>query len=149
MGKEYGQTYVSALPGVGRHKRPLPLFFRRSKTTHSALIAMKTIDRPARFLIDNGLLFEVNRQVLHPLGLQLELTVAADGRRAGLELVDNRDSEAPIYFGPDQWAAGRSKYEEYMETAGRRNMQKRRRVGMVIQTGPNVPPLLTQDDGDG
>ena len=109
---------------------------------------MKNIDRPAQFLIDNGILFEMNRQVLHPLGLQLELTVATDGERAGLALVDNRDSEAPIYFGSDDWALGRTKYEEYMEAVGRWNMQKRRRLGMVIQTGPNVPPL-PQRDGDG
>lgn len=107
---------------------------------------MKNIDRPASFLIDHGILFEVNRQVLHPLGLQLELAVDEDGEHATIALLDNRDSEAPIYFGPEAWDLGRSKYEAYMEDAGRRNMQKRRRMGMVIQTGPNVPPVLQGGD---
>lgn len=97
-----------------------------------------TIDNPVQFLIDNGLLFEINRQVLHPLGLELHLRLNDENRLVGIDLLDNRPSPEPIYFSPEAFEEGRQKYERYMAEAGRRNMQKRRQIGMVIQTGPNV-----------
>lgn len=101
-----------------------------------------TIDKPAAFLAENGILFEINRQVLHPLGLELHLRFDETGDFAGLELEDNRAAADPIFFSPADFEAGRSKYEAYMEAAGRRNVQKRRRMGMVIQTGSNVRPHM-------
>lgn len=100
---------------------------------------MKQITDPVEFLIDNGILFEINRQILHPLGMQLEISLDSDGRVENVDLMDNRDSEAPIYFSSEEYERGRQKYQAYMESAGRRNIQKRRRMGLVIQTGPNLP----------
>lgn len=97
------------------------------------------VDRPARFLVDNGILFELNRQVLHPLGLELHLDLDDDGELASIELLDNRPSPEPIYFSPEAFEEGRQKYERYLAEAGRRNMQKRRQLGVLIQTGPNLP----------
>lgn len=99
---------------------------------------MKTIDHPARFLKENGILFEMNRQVLHPLGMELHLEVEDDGTLAVMELLDNRDSEAPISFTGEAYDAGRAAYEAYMDDQGRLNIKKRRRLGRVIQTGPNA-----------
>lgn len=106
---------------------------------------MKRIENPVRFLMDNGILFEVNRQVLHPLGLQLDIEVDEEGRVTSLELLDNRDSPEPIFFNADQFEEGRAKYEKYMQDQGKRNVQKRRQLGMVIQTGPNLPHHLHED----
>lgn len=97
------------------------------------------IEQPARFLVDNGILFEINRQVLHPLGLELHLQVQEDGTMCELVLEDNRRIPQPMYFTHDEFEEGRAKYEEYMREEGRRNIQKRRKIGMVIQTGPNLP----------
>lgn len=105
-----------------------------------------TIDRPADFMEENGLLFEINRQVLHPLGLQLHLTRSEDGARARLELVDNRASPEPIFFSAADFEEGRSRYERYMAEEGRRNIQKRRQIGMVVQTGPNLPHHIHDED---
>ena len=96
------------------------------------------IERPAAFLVDNGILFEINRQVLHPLGLELDLE-AGDGGTVELVMEDNRDAPDPIYFTKEEFEEGREKYEAYMQEHGRRNIQKRRQIGMVIQTGPNLP----------
>jgi hypothetical protein len=97
------------------------------------------IENPVQFLRDNGILFEINRQVLHPLGLELHFTLNDEGRLTAIDLHDNRESLHPISFTPEAFQAGRSDYEVYLNEHGRRNMQKRRQVGMVIQTGPNVP----------
>ena len=98
----------------------------------------KRIEMPADFLVDNGILFEMNRQVLHPLGLQLEIEAGADGEMCSLTIIDNRAVPTPIYFGSEEFESGRERYEAYMAEHGRRNMQKRRQIGMVIQTGPNT-----------
>jgi hypothetical protein len=97
------------------------------------------IDKPAHFLKDQGILFEINRQVLHPLGLELALTCDDDGELVRLEILDNRSVEGPIFFPADAFEEGRQKFEQYMDEHGRRNIQKRRQMGMVIQTGPNLP----------
>ncbi len=102
-------------------------------------MSLPKIENPVQFLNDNGVLFEINRQVLHPLGLELHFTLDEDGRLTSIDLLDNRESLLPISFSPEAFQAGRSDYEAYLNEHGRRNMQKRRKVGMVIQTGPNVP----------
>ena len=107
-------------------------------------MSLPKIENPAAFLRDNGVLFEINRQVLHPLGLELHFKVDEDGRLASIDLLDNRESLHPISFTPEAFQAGRAGYQEYLNERGRGNMQKRRKVGMVIQTGPNVP--RTQHD---
>ena len=100
---------------------------------------MPTIENPVQFLRDNGLLFELNRQVLHPLGMELDIRLDEDGKITGIDLVDNRDNPQPLSFGPAEFTAGREKYNAYLDERGRRNIQKRRQMGMVIQTGPQNP----------
>ena len=107
---------------------------------------LPTVDKPAVFLDENGILFEINRQVLHPLGLELHLTCGEDGELARLEILDNRNRPGPIFFPPEAFEEGREKYERYMAEHGKRNIQKRRQIGMVIQTGPNLPHHI--HDGD-
>jgi hypothetical protein len=100
---------------------------------------MKKIEHCARFLEENGILFELNRQILHPLGMELRFRVDEDGDLESLELLDNRDEPTPIYFTAQEFDEGRAKYEKYLRDHGRLNMQKRRRMGVVTQTGPNMP----------
>lgn len=100
---------------------------------------MKKIDRPARFLAENGILFELNRQILHPLGMELRFRMDETGNLQALELLDNRGEATPIYFPAEEFDEGRAKYEKYLHEHGRRNMQKRRQMGVVTQTGPNMP----------
>ena len=111
-------------------------------------MSLPTIENPVEFLIDNGILFEMNRQVLHPLGLELHFRLDDDGRITAIDLLDNRGGDQPISFAPEAFAAGRGRYEAYLAEHGRRNMQKRRKVGMVIQTGPIAPRAFEPGDGD-
>ncbi|MEJ2539246.1 MAG: hypothetical protein P8188_04645 [Gemmatimonadota bacterium] len=106
------------------------------------------IENPVEFLKDHGILFEINRQVLHPLGLELHFHLDDDGRITGIDLEDNRGIPQPICFTPEAFHEGRSKYEEYLTSHGRRNIQKRRQIGMVIQTGPNVPRVVHEEGQD-
>ena len=107
------------------------------------------IENPVEFLRENGILFEINRQVLHPLGLELDFVQDDEGGITGIELEDNRDQPDPIGFPPEAFNEGRDRYEDYLAARGRDNIQKRRRLGMVIQTGPTVPRVLEPADEDG
>jgi len=107
------------------------------------------IEHPASFLEENGILFEMNRQVLHPLGFELRFQLGDDGGLRGIELVDNRASAQPIFFSTEAFDQGRQKYETYMQEHGRRNIQKRRQIGMVIQTGPNLPHHIHESPTEG
>ena len=102
-------------------------------------MSLPKIENPVQFLVDNGLLFEMNRQVLHPLGLELHFHLDEDGRVTGVDLLDNREGIQPISFSPEVFGAGRERYEQYLDAHGRRNIQRRRQIGMVIQTGPIAP----------
>ena len=106
------------------------------------------IENPVEFLRDSGILFEINRQVLHPLGLQMDFVRDDEGAVTGIDLEDNRSNPDPICFSAEDFNEGRSRYEDYLAEKGRENIQKRRRAGMVIQTSPEVPHVLRTDGGD-
>ena len=80
------------------------------------------------------------------LGLELHFELDPEGHIASMELLDNRDSAEPIVFSPEEFEEGRQKYERYMQKHGRRNIKKRRQIGMVIQTGPNLPHHIHPED---
>lgn len=111
-------------------------------------MSLPKIEKPVQFLVDNGVLFEMNRQVLHPLGLELQFQLDDEGRLTAIDLHDNRDSLNPISFAPEDFEAGRKRYESYLAEHGRRNMQKRRKIGMVIQTGPHTPRRFDTSSDD-
>jgi hypothetical protein len=48
-----------------------------------------------------GLLHEVNRLVLHPLGLALEVRIDDDGNESFGQVWDDRDDPEGIYYGDD------------------------------------------------
>lgn len=107
---------------------------------------MDTIENPGGFLKDHGILFEINRQILHPIGMELRFDVDDEGELRNVKLLDNRSVGEPIYFSPEDFLAGRAKYEQYLKEHGRRNIQKRRRIGMVIQTGPTTHPSIMGEE---
>ena len=106
------------------------------------------IENPADFLRASGILFEINRQVLHPLGMELHLHADDDDGIGGIDIEDNRGEAEPICFTAEAFNEGRARYEDYLAEHGRENIQKRRRLGMVIQTGPSVPYPGAADESD-
>lgn len=107
------------------------------------------IDNPVEFLRENGILFEINRQVLHPLGLEVDVRLDEHGDIAEVELTDNRDQPEAICFTAEEFNEGRARYEDYLDARGRENIRKRRQLGMVIQTGPNGPGADRGDHQEG
>jgi len=90
----------------------------------------------ARFLVDNGLLAEMNRQVLHPLGYELVIDIDPDDRRRlavrGLNEVKN-DPEGIIYDA-ETLEVNLRKYAEYLKREGQQRLDSRKlTLGYLIQ----------------
>jgi hypothetical protein len=93
----------------------------------------------ARFLADSGLLFEINRRVLHPLGLSLAFGETSAGDVAeGYELclIDERADLQGTVFSDESFAEGLAKLGRYREAEGRGDARYDARVaalGYVVQ----------------
>jgi len=96
---------------------------------------MKRIKGFARYMVDNGLLFEINRQVLHPLGLALVADVDYDNpkylRLDGLYKTD--DAEGVLYD-PETFETNQKVYQTFLDKEGRGKLSNRKRIlGYIIQ----------------
>lgn len=98
---------------------------------------MKVIKRneAIKFLLDSGLLFEINRAVLHPLGLAFAVKIDEKTGEADFDgLWDGRDEDEGIVFTDEVLEAGTTKYFKYLEDEGFERFQKRyEKLGFVCQ----------------
>jgi len=98
-------------------------------------------DAPA-FLADTGLLFEINRMVLHPLGLALEVIVNDETDRPERfgGLWDYRHEPEGIRFAAEAFADGLKKFNAFMGEFGtNKHLERERVLGYLIQD---------EEDGD-
>ncbi len=80
----------------------------------------------ASYLLDSGLLFEINRQFLHQLGLGL--TVRDDGRGGRvIGIKDERADPGSLVFGREALEEGRRKFVRFLRSYGSSQMAKRER----------------------
>lgn len=88
----------------------------------------------ANFLIDSGLLFEINRQILHPLGLALQVTIEDNGEASISGLMDCRSDPEGMAFEEETLAEGIRKLDAYMSEHGAKALESRyRALGYRIQ----------------
>jgi hypothetical protein len=92
----------------------------------------------ADFLHTSGLLFEMNRVVLHPLGLALAIWENDDGAIAGFAgLADNSDDPEGMIFSEETLRSGLERLRRYGVAEVR--AERERLVGFVIQPLPKEP----------
>lgn len=85
------------------------------------------------FLVDSGLLFEMNRQMLHPVGIAAMVCKAPDGTKR-LAFKDYRDAPESAVFDPGVLELGRRKFVRFMKSFGHRQMDRRsRKLGQTCQ----------------
>ena len=96
---------------------------------------LKRIDNPGQFLMDTGLLFEINRRILHPLGLALEVVVYEDGGCRIGEIWDFRDeSDGMCFQEGEAFDGGLVKWERFRrEFADAKIAQRKKILGYVVQ----------------
>jgi hypothetical protein len=91
---------------------------------------------PTTRLVDDGLIFEINRQVLHPMGLALAV-VKDPSNQASPEtvvLVESDDEEG-ILFDEAGFTSGAAKFAAFFRKVGENRVARRiRAVGFARQT---------------
>jgi hypothetical protein len=98
---------------------------------------MRKINNPNQFLVDSGLLFEINRTVLHPIGLALAVQIdeQKDDNQGTIEIIDVRDDPEGMIFTEESYEHGVLKLKRYMEE-NRDNactQERFKRLGFVVQ----------------
>ncbi len=85
------------------------------------------------YLIESGLLFEINRQLLHPLGLALSVQVDARGNK-NWSFRDFRAEPEKAGFDRKALQGGRDRFEHFMRAFGFAQMERRtRKLGQAVQ----------------
>ena len=94
----------------------------------------KKIKEAAEFLRDSGLLFEINRKILHPLGLALEVNTNDDGTEEFGQVWDSRDDPEGFLYADDCYLSGLKKFKLYMKERGNMALKSRmERLGYLVQ----------------
>ena len=120
----------------------------------------KYIQNPAQYLVDNGLLFAINQNVLHPLGLALELqsTEAVISPEVALvRIVDATQSTDELVYGEETFKMGNSKIDKFMQAYGKKKIRQReKKLGYITQPAPDsnllkngtIPLIAIKDPTD-
>ena len=87
-----------------------------------------------------GLLFEINRRVLHPLGLAISIDVERDDETDEITLAkfsdiwDCQEDPEGVFYHDELFATGLQKYQDYMEREGNARLETRREIlGYTVQ----------------
>lgn len=91
----------------------------------------------SKFLQDSGLLFEINRTLLHPLGLALSVERNLETGEVRFDrLVDTEDSEGFV-FSPEDFAEARARLVTFMMKDGAVHILTREAsLGFKVQNEP-------------
>lgn len=84
---------------------------------------------PREFL-DSGLLFQVNRQILHPLGLYMSVTVLDDGDCVINQILEESSDDDGFHFDTAMLAEGIAKLKTYYQNPDVRRRAKARLLYM-------------------
>jgi hypothetical protein len=95
---------------------------------------MERIKDVAKFLLDNGLVFEINRRILHPFGLALSVEVDDDDDdKVVFDAVLSIDDEEGWLFDPESFEEGSTKYARFLEKNEERLVKRESKLGYIIQ----------------
>lgn len=86
------------------------------------------------FLIENGLLFEINRSILHPFGLMLSVEQDSDRNFILGDLIDCREQKEEVIFDKESLEQGKNELKKFMDEYGMKKLKKRHDLlGWIIQ----------------
>lgn len=103
---------------------------------------IKYIKSPIEYLLRTGLLFEINRTLLHPLGLAMSVQVSeqkeGDIECGVIQLLDGTEDPEGFVYEQDTFSRGIQKYNEYMDEEGDARFASRfDELGYYIQNIPD------------
>lgn len=111
---------------------------------------MKKLGNAAKYLKDTGLIFDINRKVLHPIGLALGYEMEIDGTLSPLFLFKTDDPEG-IVFTDEVCREGFNELSKYFETHDIVDKLPLRfkKYGTLIQQHPDFAPTPQEGDNNG
>jgi len=87
-------------------------------------------------LVDDGILFEMNRQVLHPMGLSMAVMVDPSNQAAPetVILLETDDDEG-VLFNEEDFTSGAARFHSFFKKTGEDRVARRiRAIGFTRQT---------------
>lgn len=93
------------------------------------------IDTPEKFLEESGLLFHINRAILHPMGLSLMLAVQESplGERTTVLHLYETDNTLGFVVSEDDLPKQKQVYEEFLAERKERILTRGKKLGYIIQ----------------
>lgn len=91
---------------------------------------------PTSRLIDDGLIFEINRQVLNPMGLALAVVVNPSNQSSPetVVLMETDDDEG-VLFSSEKFEDGAARFSSFFKRTGEDRVTRRMRtLGFIRQT---------------
>lgn len=96
----------------------------------------KMVVNPAKFLIDSGLLFEINRTILHPFGLAIGVADTETEQDGVFTICDSRDDAEGFLYHESLLPLGKAKLEKFLQEEGALLLERRlHKLGYVVQEG--------------
>jgi len=88
-----------------------------------------------RYLVEKGLLFEINRKVLHPLGLALAADVDYNNRtKIKLTHLYDAESDDGFLYDDETYKENKAIFDLYMKDEGQDKLDKRKKaLGFIVQ----------------
>jgi hypothetical protein len=98
-----------------------------------------TIKPTGKFLLDSGLLFTINRTVLHPYGLAMGVDTETDE----VTIYDARQDPEGWMYTEDMLKHGKEKYDKFLADFGTAKIKERHEnLGFVIQPVYEIEKVL-------
>ena len=85
-------------------------------------------DKPAdiQFLLDSGLLYYINKEILHPIGIALVVKRKSDNSLR-LDIKDSRSEPHLLTYNKEDYAKAQDKFRDFMKKFGHSQIDKRRK----------------------
>lgn len=107
------------------------------------------LDQGISLLYNNGLLFAINREILHPFGLAIGVKVEDDGKISGGVLFDHSNNHNGMNFDPPSLIEGAIKYNKFLkETGASKKEIRRKNLGYILQPIQFDLPFIDNINGE-
>lgn len=99
------------------------------------------------YIIESGLLFEINRTIFHLFGMALTVKIDEQGKKQW-SFKDLRERPEEAHFSPEVFRQGKKKLEKFLSEFGRAQVSRRSYcMGASCQSHPEYRQLRLFKDG--
>jgi len=87
---------------------------------------MESIVKFPKYLVDNGLVFEINRKVLHPLGMAMVVDVDRNNKRnIAITAILSTEEQEGFLYDEEGYDVGKEKYQKFLNNGGQERLDYR------------------------